>query len=335
MSVHSQMENSEGSLVPIHTPDKGSGFTTAAESPIPAIEQPSPSESRRGKATGPRTELGKQRASGNATKRGLFSKVVVLPNESRAEYERLLAGLGRSLQPEGALEELLVEKLAATAWRQRRLLFAEGAEIRKHTEFVESDQWNAESEEAKEFGRRFDPINYHGLIQRTRNPDVLERCLELLSELQAQIEKDGFNRKHDTGILETIYGDRNQYRLRQDLYDTYTKCFDTFEVSEEERVRQGCSSPEQCRKILMYELKEETLYLKRCRKDWASIETERTQLEVLRHSVPDAPGVDRLMRYEASLDRVFDRTLHQLERLQRIRRGQPVPPTLDVNISAG
>jgi hypothetical protein len=45
--------------------------------------------------------------------------------------------------------------------------------------------------------------------------------------------------------------------------------------------------------------------------------------------------LDRLLRYEASLDRSFDRTLSQLERLQRMRLGQPVPvlPKVEVHHS--
>ena len=41
----------------------------------------------------------------------------------------------------------------------------------------------------------------------------------------------------------------------------------------------------------------------------------------------------RLLRYEASLDRSFARTLDQLERLQRMRRGQPAPPSVIVEIN--
>jgi len=43
--------------------------------------------------------------------------------------------------------------------------------------------------------------------------------------------------------------------------------------------------------------------------------------------------LDRLLRYEASLERTFDRTLNQLERLQRMRLGQPVPPPVKVELS--
>jgi hypothetical protein len=42
---------------------------------------------------------------------------------------------------------------------------------------------------------------------------------------------------------------------------------------------------------------------------------------------------DHLLRYEAALERNFDRTLTQLERLQRMHLGQPVLPKLEVQRS--
>jgi hypothetical protein len=285
------------------------------------------------KGTGPRTEPGKQRASHNATKHGVFSKVVLLKGESRAEYDGLLTGLWEALQPEGAAEELLVEKLSTIAWRQRRLLLAENAEIRKHTEFVESDQRDREQEEAESIAKRMDIFNNDGLIRKTQNPDVLERCLELLAELREQVEKDGFNLEYDKVILEKIYGDRDKKRLQEDFYDSYLVWMATSEVSEEERVREGYAPAEQCRKNILQEIDEETRCLKRNQKVRTSVQAARTQLEIVSRNVPDAPTLDRLLRYETSLERNFDRTLSQLERLQRIRKGQPVLPELKVRHS--
>jgi hypothetical protein len=37
--------------------------------------------------------------------------------------------------------------------------------------------------------------------------------------------------------------------------------------------------------------------------------------------------------YEAHFSRVIERTFNLLERLQRMRKGQPLPPQLDVKIS--
>ena len=50
--------------------------------------------------------------------------------------------------------------------------------------------------------------------------------------------------------------------------------------------------------------------------------------------VPKYEVLGRLLRYEAHLSREFDRTLSQLERLQRMRKGQPVLPPIKVEVSS-
>ena len=70
-------------------------------------------------------------------------------------------------------------------------------------------------------------------------------------------------------------------------------------------------------------------YHKRCK----SIESDRIKVQILRESIPDSQGIDRLLRYETHLSRESDRILSRLERLQRTRKGQPLPPQMDVNIS--
>ena len=283
------------------------------------------------RATGPVTDLGKRTASRNATKRGIFSKVILLKGESKIEYEELFAGLLENLQPVGALEELLVEKLATITWRQRRLLLAEGAEIQKNREFVEWDQRSSEYEAAKKSTESLILFN-NGLIQKVDNPDVLERCLELLWELRKQIAKNGLNQKNDSFLLEKIYGERKGYRLSEDLYDSYWKWFSTSETPEEEREREGYASPAQCYKNVLDEIDKEILRLSSYQKKRALVETERMQLEVVSRSIPDGPGLERLLRYEVSLNRDFDRTLSQLERTQRMRLGQPVAPRLELDV---
>jgi hypothetical protein len=48
--------------------------------------------------------------------------------------------------------------------------------------------------------------------------------------------------------------------------------------------------------------------------------------------IPGQGDLDRIIRYEAHLNREYDRILSQLERLQRIRLGQPTPPTIRLEI---
>jgi hypothetical protein len=95
----------------------------------PIVERLEPNGGRTHGATGPRTQLGKERSKMNSLKHGLYSKSLVLKNESRAEYESLLDGLQFDFQPHGEIEERLVENLAVILWRKRRLLLLENNEF--------------------------------------------------------------------------------------------------------------------------------------------------------------------------------------------------------------
>ncbi len=290
-----------------HTSGNGSGFPTASEPESLKIKR---SGSRRlRKATGPRTGQGKRKSSRNATKHGIFSAVIVVKSESQAEYEELLRGLRETLQPEGALEELLVEKLGTLAWRHRRLLLAESAEIRKNTEFVESDQRNQERETAEKLWNMSALLCGRGLIGNTHNGHVLERGLQLLAILRKDIEEVGFKPDQHTPILGKLYGDRDVSRLRSDLYDTYETWLQVAQTPEEELKRKGYPSPSECRQIVLEKIGKEVRRIKHEQKTHTSVQTARTQLEIVSRTVPDGPGLDRLLRYEASLDRSFDRTL--------------------------
>ena len=122
----------------------------------------------------------------------MFSEVVLLKGESRSEYERLLRGLRKAAKPEGAAEDLLVEKLATISWRQRRLLSAECAEIRKGQEFVELDLLH-QIEEETEIIATSAIAGALPLIRQIQNPRVAERCLDFLELLREQINARGFS----------------------------------------------------------------------------------------------------------------------------------------------
>ncbi|MBK7578941.1 MAG: hypothetical protein IPI67_01935 [Myxococcales bacterium] len=56
----------------------------------------------------------------NAVRHGLSARTVVLPDESPEEFNRLAQALADDVEPTGAIEQLLLERLATTAWRLRR-----------------------------------------------------------------------------------------------------------------------------------------------------------------------------------------------------------------------
>jgi hypothetical protein len=70
------------------------------------------------------------------------------------------------------------------------------------------------------------------------------------------------------------------------------------------------------------------------KKGRTSIDAERMKLESLRRNVPEGPQLERLLKYEASINREIDRILTQLERLQRMRLGQLVSSPIKLDISS-
>jgi len=51
-------------------------------------------------------------------------------------------------------------------------------------------------------------------------------------------------------------------------------------------------------------------------------------------NVPDRPIVERVQRYETNLKRERDRTIDRLISLKRWRRGEALPPTVNVNVAS-
>jgi hypothetical protein len=289
------------------------------------------------RATGPRTSAGKERSKHNAIKHGIFANAMLLRNESRTEFDSMLNRFRNDLQPQGMLEELLVEKLAVISWRYRRLLYAEAAEIEMRAEFVE---WDERERQEKEAGDDFrGPGGFAspdrkdwGLMQKMENPIILERCLNLLDQLRSTIEARGFERKLDAEILMGLYG--RHERWAETLLDSYVKWCRTAEYSDHEREEGGFASAEQCKRIFLETVRTEIKHLNRYEKERASIESERIKLESQRLNIPEAPQLDRLLRYETTLERAFDRAQIQLERLQRMRRSEAASPQLNVNLSS-
>jgi hypothetical protein len=288
------------------------------------------------KAGGPRSRAGKRQSSRNAIKHGVFSEVLVLPGESGKEYRSLIRNLCETLQPEGGLEKLLVEKLAALAWRYRRLLIAEGAETRHGADFWE---WDKQNRERKESANRACTVDIEhllepdpGMISRIEDPETLTGCLELLRDLRQEIESCGLDSERNEAVMQKIYGPPTE--AGKTLFNTYLVWLETSSASEEERTRERYATPEECKDNILSAIDKEIQRLRKYQRRHASVESQRAELEALRRTIPESERLDRLLRYEASLERAFDRTLSQLERVQRLRRGQWVAPRVEVDVNS-
>jgi hypothetical protein len=298
-----------------------------------------------GKRGGPRTSTGKERSKRNALKLGLFSKAVVLNFESRVEFDALLRGFRCDFKPRGMLEETLVLKLATILWRWRRLLLAESGEVQKGIQGWQQEQ-NERADRAldreAEYERYLAEYVEIGRISQISDPETLEFCLRYLSHVKNLLDKFGFG-ENPWIPLGVIYGARVKGQSRNDFYDFYIQCYNCSEGSEEMRKKAGFASPEDCVEKCIAALGKEIQRLEDLQKQPpesvrkkpppSDVELHLRDSEFLRQTVPAAPDLDRLLRYEAHLERVFDRTLSQLERVQRVRHGLPVPPTINVRTS--
>jgi hypothetical protein len=274
--------------------------------------------------------MGKERSKRNAVKHGIFAKVVVLENEPSAQFDSLLQGFRDDLRPKGTVEEILVEKLASLTWRYRRMLVAERAEIR-------SEQYNGwRLAAAKERDREealllatSEVTPKLGMLARWENPLVRERCIALLKTLCELMERRGFRPDQDLRIISSCYGLPDSIQL-SDLYNFYSSSDDS--IRKEAGSEHDLPKAERVRKCLDFIQQMIDGHVEWDQKIKSFVHPHR--LEMTAANVPESTRLDRLLKYSASLERDFDRTLNQLERLQRIRTGQPVPPQFNVNISS-
>ena len=51
------------------------------------------------------------------------------------------------------------------------------------------------------------------------------------------------------------------------------------------------------------------------------------------HAIPNSDALDKMLRYEAAIDRNLNRAVDRLDRLQRRRKGDPALPPLSVRLT--
>ncbi len=281
--------------------------------------------SRKG-PTGPRTIHGKRTSSHNATKHGIFSRATLIKGESREEFDELLDGLRRSIPRGSELENIYVDMMASNLWRQHRALLAEGAHI-------QINSLNAVVSTRRYEVRTANSSNC--LIATIDRPDDLEFCFELLTDLRQGISERGFDEKDDMRLLNRIYDNSDRCHPGPTLKDEYLTCLCTSRITDEERDGKDFAPPDVCKSVVLEKIDAEIARLKEYRleeKRSKEAAIERAKLEMLQQRVPDSPGQERFLRYLQSLRREFECWWALYERAQRIRKGQPLPPQLDIKV---
>ncbi len=263
----------------------------------------------------------------NAMKHGIFSSAVLLRGESHSEFQSLVIALREYFRAEGFLEELLVEKLAILVWRYRRMLRAECVAIENPHPAVSTDTRLRQICEVRAL-EKSNPAT-GGLLGLRSNPYAMKRAVQSLTELRSNIVSRGLDVKEDSLLLLKVYGynplespPHGFFKIHALLARAGANWDSTAGVS---------LTAEEVKEHAVEVLNAEIQHLGNLRQTITELEADRIDhhKEVALTLPPET-----FLRYEAHLDRLFDRTLNQLERLQRIRRGQPVPPRIDVTVSS-
>jgi hypothetical protein len=162
-----------------------------------------------------------------------------------------------------------------------------------------------------------------------RNAIEILNLHHLLSRADDSQDEDAIRR-----LLKSIYGYQDEgpepYGWRQ-MSLMLSKLLSSAESARQGK--EGSKDPPDVKQIVVEAIRQEILRLAKLHDDASSVEALRREHNVAGARVPSQEVSDRLLRYEAHLSREFDRTLSQLERLQRMRLGQPVLPKLEVRHS--
>ncbi|MEX2247711.1 MAG: hypothetical protein WEC75_13620 [Dehalococcoidia bacterium] len=254
----------------------------------------------------------------NAVRHGLTAQAPVIPGvESTEEWEAHRAGLEADLAPAGALEQTLVERIASLSWRIRRVARYECESIAVSRERVEFELararvWSpdkpasvADAEVRRDAARRFLDIIEH---VRQVPPDTrlaTDDVEQILADLAAGA--DSTREEFWDGIGEaTSGGPWTAARLfaafkavaAREKWD-----FATLLVETVARARTIAAGHERAVAEIMEE-------------------QDRMGRERL---LPDAPTLERIVRYETALNRMLFQALNQLEAAQARRAGAPAP----------
>ncbi len=264
------------------------------------------------KSTGPKTIAGKEKSKMNALKHGLVAQATVIPvgeaKEDDTEFTQLLDRVMAELEPQGFIEEMLTERIAICYWRLRRAAYAEVGEIRKSLDTVIGD---ASEDDLSRFQRaKFEceskrpQPKYLAELQNT--VQGIQFLIDFLDDTRLEFENTGDLRKETRDQLRNYLG-YNYNPMRDDDYFSFHEC----DVEDEDEEYES-------NLVRMLDTQKERLSAKK-----ALLEENRNllhEINVIRTAIP--LDVNRIVRYEAAIERQLYKALDKLEDLQWRRKSE-------------
>lgn len=276
------------------------------------------------KSTGPRTLVGRDTSKMNALKHGILSRQVLVAGrhyrENQDELEALHQRLWQQLQPEGPMEEMLLDQIVTAHWRLRRALIAESGEIALSVDSGQSRRSRGPSPAVQW-------LQWHALgdaysaMQKSSTGNAI--LIDFLEELRKSVQADGGLTEKALQVLASRFGGQPN-SLTRSLESLRLKL--AAESVESKEPQQALTET-----LAFIDRKISVLrcFLERCVEDEDQEDESRQAAAVL----PSADVLDKILRYETKLERQMYRAMAQLERVQRMRQGEAIPAPLSVEVT--
>ena len=281
-------------------------------------------------STGPRTPQGRAISKMNAMKHGILSRQVLVRSmalqENETDLNALYQRFWEEFQPSGPLEEMLVDQIVTAHWRLRRALLAESGEISRSVDRAERKRHQGMG--AHQLWTRWslspDPIA--AMWQSSSGNLVLG---EWLREMRETVETEGMLTEAALEKLASCFGGKPNFLLGKlkglcEKFAAETTAHpEGLDAGQKERHKNEVLA------FLRSEMAAARLHLERCAEQEDYDDQARQAAAIL----PSEEVLDKILRYETKLERQMYRAMAQLERVQRMRRGEALPAPLSVDIS--
>jgi len=278
-------------------------------------------------STGPATPEGKAVAKMNALKHCILAREVVIRGEhikeSAKEFHAILARFWQELAPAGPVEEMLVERLVVCYWRLRRVLIAESGAIRLS---VDTGSWQRLIAECNELTR----MKQHTFIYKEsdfrQSALGIQYLLGKLEEIREWVDEVGELTEDIFQRVIEVFGDEDDGVARVlGIYRLVLQ--DNPEGLEPDALKA------KHKQLVLTFLDEQRERLKQLHEVLGEQEGQEQANRSAASFLPSKETVEKLLRYETTIERQLYRALNQLERLQRQRKGEVIPPPIAVDVS--
>jgi len=283
------------------------------------------------RSTGPKTARGKAFVARNAIKHGILVSQIMTTELEQNEFESLIQALFQEDQPVGRSEELLVERIANCWWRLRRVQIAEDGEAAKGrlgvVEQFRSDsfdvyvgKWQVMQAErlagengehkAANWSRETAVADQELIKNLRRSPMGIHVICRGIREFKDEVGKNGMPSEKSIFRLLNCVGHDWILELPSD---------ESWKIPER-------------RKRFLDRLDTEIEYLEKLVQNIEFEQRLNREAQVSITSLPPEQAANRILRYEAHIERQLNHALDQLERVQRRRRGEVIAPPLKVEV---